>query len=409
MKRELIRITFVGDIMCERPLLKAYFMNKGYDFRPVFEATKKLFNESDFVIGNLETVFAGKEVGYTNSLYSFNTPDEFLDALKESGIDLFLTANNHCLDRGIDGLKRTIHELDSRNMAHIGTYLNEKEQKKIFVKDIHGIKIAFLNYTYGTGIKDNHVILEKKDQDCVNLLMPQKLGSPIRYNKRKNKVSFLKRNISKLFSEDTKLRIKKKLGKSVGAPRTDELWDELIDYKLLDVLKNDIKQAKKVADYVVLNIHNGGQFNAEPGEYSKYIMKFCVESGADVVVGNHPHVVQKRELIDNTLCAFSLGNYSISPSTPYMLFENYPQYSIALHVCFDKEKVQIAESSFSVLKILEDSKHRLKVVDTFDWAKTITGIEKEKLQEEVQFICEQFTCQQYHTFELKQEYKVFGE
>ena len=45
MKRELIRITFVGDIMCERPLLKAYFMNKGYDFRPVFEATKKLFNE----------------------------------------------------------------------------------------------------------------------------------------------------------------------------------------------------------------------------------------------------------------------------------------------------------------------------------------------------------------------------
>ena len=245
MKRELIRITFVGDIMCERPLLKAYFMNKEYDFRPIFEATKKLFNESDFVIGNLETVFAGKEVGYTNSLYSFNTPDEFLDALKESGIDLFLTANNHCLDRGIDGLKRTIHELDSRNMAHIGTYLNEKEQKKIFVKDIHGIKIAFLNYTYGTGIKDNHVILEKKDQDCVNLLMPQKVGSPIRYNKRKNKVSFLKRNISKLFSEDTKLRIKKKLGKSVGAPRTDELWDELIDYKLLDVLKNDIKQAKK--------------------------------------------------------------------------------------------------------------------------------------------------------------------
>lgn len=48
MKRELIRITFVGDIMCERPLLKAYFMNKEYDFRPIFEATKKLFNESDF-------------------------------------------------------------------------------------------------------------------------------------------------------------------------------------------------------------------------------------------------------------------------------------------------------------------------------------------------------------------------
>ena len=138
-------------------------------------------------------------------------------------------------------------------------------------------------------------------------------------------------------------------------------------------------------------------------------MKYCEENGADIVVGNHQHVVQKRELIDNTLCAFSLGNYSISPSTPYMLFENYPQYSVALHVCFDAEKVQIAESSFSVLKILEDSKHRLKVVDTFELSKTLTETEKEKLQEEVRFICEHFTCQEYHTFELKQEYKVFGE
>ena len=42
MKRELIRITFVGDIMCERPLLKAYFMNKEYDFRPIFEAMNRI-------------------------------------------------------------------------------------------------------------------------------------------------------------------------------------------------------------------------------------------------------------------------------------------------------------------------------------------------------------------------------
>ena len=102
--------------MCERPLLKACYSNKGYNFKSVFEVTKKLFNNSDYVIGNLETVFAGEEAGYTNSLYSFNTPDEFLDALKESGIDLFLTANNHCLDRGIEGLRRTVHELDSRNI-----------------------------------------------------------------------------------------------------------------------------------------------------------------------------------------------------------------------------------------------------------------------------------------------------
>ena len=66
------RITFVGDIMCEKPLQRAW--NSGGDavFDLVFSRTGALFAASDYVVGNLETVFAGPARGYTRELYRFN-------------------------------------------------------------------------------------------------------------------------------------------------------------------------------------------------------------------------------------------------------------------------------------------------------------------------------------------------
>lgn len=404
-----VKITFIGDIMCELPLLKASRTKNGYNFYSVFSHTQELFRKSDYVVGNLETVFAGKDMEYTNTLYSFNTPDEFLDALKTSGIDLFLTANNHCLDRGIYGLQRTLKELDRRKMDHIGTYLNSKEREKVFIKNIRGMQFAFLNYTYGTGIKDNHVILEEKDLNIVNLLIPQHIGSPIRYNLKTSNAKSIKKFLGRIIPENEKLKLKRILRKPVGVPRTDEMWDELLDPKLLNTLKKDIQNAKNNADYVIVNIHNGGQFNARPGKYSEFIMEFCAKAGADLIIGNHPHVVQKCELIDGVPCAFSLGNYSISPSTPYILFDNLPQYSIAWHMIFDSSGICIDRSSFSVLKILEDNKHHLTVVDTYELYNQIPEKERHELQHDVKTICEKFVLHQLETFKIEKEYKIFGE
>lgn len=101
-----IKISFIGDIMCEKPLLNAAFNNGKYCFDRVFSKMKATFNNSDFVVGNLETVCAGKEFEYTNHIYSFNSPEELVASIKNSGIDLVTTATNHCLDRGIEGLKK---------------------------------------------------------------------------------------------------------------------------------------------------------------------------------------------------------------------------------------------------------------------------------------------------------------
>ena len=405
INRNHVKITFVGDIMCELPLLKAAHTKKGYNFDNVFAGTIDLFNSADYVVGNLETVFAGKSVGYTKSLYSFNSPDAFLDSLKRAGVDLCVTANNHCLDRGIDGLRRTLHELDKRSIEHIGTYLSKEECEQIFIKDIKGFKIAFLAYTYGTGIKDNHVELPDDVSYSVNLLIPQEIGSPIKYSSDIGRVSCVKRFVSRLISERKKLQIKKLLKKPVGIPRVDSIWDELIDEKLLGMLKSNIRKAKEQADYVILNIHNGGQFNSVPGDFSEYIMRFSVESGVDLIVGHHPHVVQKASFIEHKLCAFSLGNYSISPSTPYMLFENLPQYSIALHAYIDASFA--IQYSFSILKIVENEKCDLTVCDTYDLFQEMDEYCRKLLLRDIRRIYYRFSQDDGKGFNVQKEYKLY--
>ncbi|HCT64128.1 MAG TPA: hypothetical protein DIC60_02450 [Lachnospiraceae bacterium] len=145
------KLTVTGDLMVHSwQYNEAYDSDTGtYDFSHNFSEIKKFFTNSDVVMGNLETVFAGEDRGISD-YPSFNTPDAFGDALKEAGFNLLTTANNHCMDKGTDGLNRTIEILDGLGIEHIGTYAREEERNNILVKDVNGIKIAFLSYTYGT-------------------------------------------------------------------------------------------------------------------------------------------------------------------------------------------------------------------------------------------------------------------
>ena len=59
-------------------------------------------------------------------------------------------AGNHALDYGYSGLCRTIDVLDDADISHLGTYKTAEDQNKVLVKNVKGVKIAFINYTYGT-------------------------------------------------------------------------------------------------------------------------------------------------------------------------------------------------------------------------------------------------------------------
>ena len=157
----------IGDIMCHNTqYIDAYNeSNNTYDFSYVFNDISLYTKTADICIGNLETTFAGEEVGYS-SYPTFNTPDSLAYELKDIGLDVLSTAGNHALDKGFDGLSRTIDTLNAADISHLGTYKNEEDQNKTLIKYVKGIKIAFVNYTYGT----NGIAIPSDKPYCVNLI-----------------------------------------------------------------------------------------------------------------------------------------------------------------------------------------------------------------------------------------------
>ncbi len=173
------KITVFGDIMVEPPFLQQVKTSDGYDFVPSFAPLKGILEDSDYVIANLETPLAGEEAGYTSRIVSFNAPDCLLDGLKEIGVDAVSTANNHCLDRGYEGLARTLDALDRYGIAHTGTYRAGETGDRIHYFTVGQTRFALISYTFSTNAVINGYILEDGTKDCVNLLHPQVGGKPI--------------------------------------------------------------------------------------------------------------------------------------------------------------------------------------------------------------------------------------
>ena len=101
---------------------------------------------ADYTVVNLETRLAGRGFAYTG-FPRFNSPVELTDALTMCGVDLCATANNHSLDKGWPGVVNTLDRLDEAGLAHVGTYRSAEERAAPFIVDIKGIKVAFINYT----------------------------------------------------------------------------------------------------------------------------------------------------------------------------------------------------------------------------------------------------------------------
>ncbi|UCH64920.1 MAG: CapA family protein [Ignavibacterium sp.] len=247
-----ISISFVGDLMCHSTQFNyAYVEEDSFDFNGVFSEVKKYFNVSDFTIGNLETVFAGKELGYSGYPF-FNAPDDFLFALKEAGFDFLITANNHALDQGEKGVRRTIYKLDELEIKHTGTFLSEKDRTSYKKYSINGIDVAIIAYSYGT----NDVPIPKGKNYLINLI----------------DTIFIKEDISNV----------KKLN----------------------------------PDITLVYFHFGEEYTRSPDSFQEEVVQKTIEYGADIIIGSHPHVIQPVNYfktnngnIDTGFVAYSLGNF----------------------------------------------------------------------------------------------------
>lgn len=387
------RITFTGDIMCEKPLLKAKKSKGDLNFDSVFSALSNEFSKSDEVIGNLETVFAGKENKFTDELFSFNTPDSFLESMHRNGITMVTTANNHILDRGIEGLNITIDKLEQLGIKNVGTYKSNRRPFETILLD--GLKIGIVAYTYGTNTADNGIILNSEDEFRVNMLKNQSkelenFKKTLKSNTFRGKVSKI---IRKFTTFEQRYTFKKRLGMSVSRIYQDHLDKSDVYKPYMDQLQNDIDQAKKQNDIVIVLLHSGGQFNREVGSYTKHIVELISGYGVDIIVGHHPHVIQKYEKVNDTYVFYSLGNYSISPSSVYLPDKNLPEYGILLHLIIDS--AQDYSFTFSIIKMIEDTKGDLSVINVSELSKNLNDQEYENLKKDV------LDC--YNTFLNKQE------
>ena len=246
----------LGDVMCHNTqYFDAYNSSTGeYDFSYVFDDIITETKIPNITVANLETTFAGEDVGYSN-YPTFNSPDSLATALRDIGVDVVSTAGNHSLDKGFSGLSRTIDVLNDNLIYPYGTSQTAEAQNKILYQYVKGVKIAFLSYTYGT----NGIAIPSDKTYCVNLIDKDFIKSQI------------------------------------------------------DIAKN------QGADLIVTSMHWGTEYSKTPSDEQKNLADFLFQNGVDIILGNHPHVLQPMEkrtvtLEDGTqkdgFVVYSLGNFT---------------------------------------------------------------------------------------------------
>lgn len=245
-------LLFVGDAMQHQAQIDAAREcagGKGYDYSDCFTYIAPTVTAADYAVCNLEVPLGGGPdyTGYP----CFSAPDSYAQALKDAGFDMFLTANNHCLDRRDKAARRTVDFLDSLGVDHTGTFRDASDRAKRvpFIKDINGIKVGFLNYTYGTNG------IEPRDGVEVALIDKKRMAEEIR------------------------------------------------------------KTREAGAEIVCVAIHWGVEYVLLPNRNQKEIADFLVNQGVDLIIGGHPHVIQPMEVVHNekqnkdVLLVYSLGNF----------------------------------------------------------------------------------------------------
>lgn len=168
---ETICFTSTGDILMHNTVIWSGLLDDGsYSYNHLFAPVKSLIQEGDYSLVNLESAIAGPAAGYTG-YPRFNSPDAIADTIKDSGFDMVITANNHILDKDLQGTLRTIDILQKAGLDTTGSFRSQKEKDSPLIRDIRGIKVGFLAYTYGTnGIpvpKDTPYLVNILDKDTV--------------------------------------------------------------------------------------------------------------------------------------------------------------------------------------------------------------------------------------------------
>ena len=248
LEKKEITITCWGDYMNHITQIRQAKATN-YDFTDSFAVIKDIVGKSDLSIVNLETTIANNPSDMSG-YPEFATHENVIKAFKDTGFDVVSTANNHSYDRRLKGIDRTIDAIEKYGLKRTGTF-KENESTNPLIVDVKGIKVGFFSYSQMLNGYEKLMLNSGRDT-AVNLIDMDKI---------KKDVDYLKKNHT---------------------------------------------------DVIMCYMHWGEEYSDYPNSYQKNTFKKLADMGVDLVIGSHPHTIQKSDVIENngkkSYCVYSLGN-----------------------------------------------------------------------------------------------------
>lgn len=318
-------IAFVGDISTSADQVRAVTKNDGtYDFNLPFADVANYFSTNNvaYAVGNFETTIVDG-MNYGGEPY-YNSPVQLAGSLRGLGFRLMSTANTYALNNGIEGLTSTKNYLTEAKLRSVGTYLSQAARDKdggAYIRSIHKIKFAFLSYTKGTD----------------SVTMPE--GCEYALNTLYNDYS--------------------------------DYWTDLKKSQI----RKDVQAARDAgADVIIALVHWGSEYGRSVRDTQKEVAELMLDSGVDVIIGTHSHLVsemgfQEVEQADgsvkNCFVAYGLGDFYTDPAQPEA------QQSLILNLTFSRDdngRVTITNASYVPIYMNiteENGKRQFAILDVY--------------------------------------------
>jgi len=247
-----LKLAFVGDILLARQVGRN-IVSSGTDY-PLAKVAP-ILKSADIAFGNFECTLSGQHITGSNKQLVFRAPAKFAAAVASGGIDIVSLANNHLLDAGRNGIISTIKSLESAGIKTVGAGRNLSEAYTYRIIVTKEVKVGFLAFT-----------------DIANIGLAKAKALPNRP------------------------------GVAIASN--------------LDHLKDCITSAKKRCDLLVVSFHFGNEYQKQPSKRQRLLAHFALSSGADIIIGHHPHVLQPVVQLNGKTIAYSLGNFVFDNHRP---------------------------------------------------------------------------------------------
>lgn len=258
-----VQVVLVGDVSLARGVADVT-AQRGSDYP--LAAVAPWLQTADLAVGNYEGVIAAETVGARRpGPLRLRAEPEAAGALARAGFDLLTLANNHTLDWGAEGLRATAERLRGVGIQTVGAGADVEEAARPLVADVQGVKLVWLAFT---------LVADPPEVDPAE-----------------------------------------------GWLRAALHWAET--GKLIAA----IRAARPLGDALVVQLHWGHEYTLCPAGWQYQMARAAVEAGAALVIGHHPHVVQKYEAYHNGFIAYSLGNF---------VFDQERRPGLAVWARFDK-------------------------------------------------------------------------